>query len=275
MREAAQFYREFLSKWPDDPLLKSELANALRSLAEITELIGTADETVDAWQEASKAAESLLREAPDHEEMEVRVYQCYFHAANGLVLANRLNEAIAAYESVRTIVLKLNEKHPDEMRFRRDLGACSGSLGNCCLRQDQPGKAAVYYREAEQIFEKLFLETPGNGDLRLKLVTTRSNLAMCIPAEEQIPVLEGAREILLEFKRHAAVTVDGTPPGQDRFVARYRTELAREGQRRNRHSSEWYSHAKTTSRCQSGYHRLPRSAQPALLRGRLCCLTDR
>ena len=196
LNEAVVFYREFLRKWPDDPMLEVEMANALSSLAEITESLGNAEETIAAWREAETAQKAILRKNATDPEQRIRLYQCQFHLANGLTSSNRLDEAIATYRDVQALLERFLKSDPHEIRYLRDLASCTGSLGNCLLRMDKPSEAALHYRQACEVFRSLQAEDPSNPDIQAKLAMTLTNLGLCLEAEEQLETFAEARELL-------------------------------------------------------------------------------
>ncbi len=196
LTEAVSFYRDFIVKWPNDPELKEEMANAYCSLAEITESLGNANKTIAAWHDAELATQSLLQLHPDSEPFRIKLYRCQFHRANGLTNANRLDEAIAIYREVHATLEAFHTAYPTELDYRRDLASCVGSLGNCLLRKERNAEAAVYYRRACDLFQQLHSEDPENNDLEVKLATTFTNLALCVGPDEQISAFEAARPLL-------------------------------------------------------------------------------
>ncbi len=196
LNEAVVFYKEFLRKWPNDPMLEVEMANALTTLAQITESLGNADETIAAWREAETAQRSVLRQNPIDHSQQIRLYQIQFHIANGLTSSNRLEEAIATYRDVQALLEKFLKSDPKELRYRRDLASCTGSLGNCLLRMDKPSEAALHYRQACEVFRSLQSEDPSNPDIQAKLAMTLTNLGLCLEAEEKLETFAEARKLL-------------------------------------------------------------------------------
>jgi serine/threonine protein kinase len=193
LKLAAKSYEDFLKTWPDDLFLQGEMVTALSRVAEITESIGTLDESIVAWRRAAAVAAKMASDHPSDSHWRYQHWMCRFHEANALVQAKKIDEALPVFADGKRSILQLIQLEPNNSKYKRDLAACAGSLGNCEFHLNHPEEAGKHYRDAADQFERLLIQEPTHRDINQKLATALTNLAMTLPAEKQVSILQKAR----------------------------------------------------------------------------------
>ncbi len=194
LQQATMALQGLLDSWPNDPLLREEVAVSVLNLAEITDHIGSSDDIIAAWDRATTLVLAMVKEHPEDSNWRDRLYASRFHHANGLVNVDRLAEAIESYQGVRSIVEPLSKTSTD-FKYQRDLASCLGSLANCESRRKNNAAARGYYRESLPIFRNLLIENDSH-DIRNKLAVTLTNLALVSEFADQSVLYQEARTLL-------------------------------------------------------------------------------
>ncbi len=194
LQQATMALQGLLDSWPDDPLLREEVAVSVLNLAEITDRIGSSDDIIAAWDRATTLVLAMVKEHPEDSNWRDKLYASRFHHANGLVNVDRLAEAIESYQGVRDIVEPLSKTSTD-FKYQRDLASCLGSLANCESRRKNYAAARGYYRESLPIFRNLLIENDSH-DIRNKLAVTLTNLALVSEVADQSVLYQEARTLL-------------------------------------------------------------------------------
>jgi serine/threonine-protein kinase len=129
LMSALNYYRNFIEQRADDPSLKRELAEAYRSVGEITGDLGSREEAITALEEAAKLFRPLRQAGPADEGLDLSLARCLQPLA---YFRLRLGEADDGERCVREAIAllePLEASHPDQAEFGLRLARFYDLLG--------------------------------------------------------------------------------------------------------------------------------------------------
>ncbi len=157
---ALAYYKRFIAEHGDDPAVQAELAATYVRVGNITSLIGSQEQALDAFNEAIQAYEALVRQDP-----QIATYREGLARANhwcGSVLSDtgRLAGAEAAYRRALEIYAALAREKLDSSGYRVHLANAYSSVGNVQTLLSRPAAAEASYQQSLAIYEQLGRDEP-------------------------------------------------------------------------------------------------------------------
>ncbi len=147
LEDALGFYREFLAEKGDDPALQEELARVQGTIAELSELLGRADDSLEAHQVESQTNLALLEASPGDRHLQHLYASSLVRMAAFVQRQGRLDEAKAIFEDALERLEALIDEAPTDPRYLRQRAIVFASLGDM---QHQLGKM----EESEELLHR-------------------------------------------------------------------------------------------------------------------------
>jgi serine/threonine protein kinase len=170
LQDAQRFYEDFLNQRGGDPALRAELAAARGRVAEITSLIGSANEAVVQFQQAIALWEKLIADqpgSPSHQENLARTLNDL-----GVVLIpleGRRDEALGLFHRAQELIEPMIAADPQSVPRRHELGLI---LRNIAQVQSDQGRSEEAIRNLHRVLaieSQLAAEDPQSLDPPISL----------------------------------------------------------------------------------------------------------
>jgi len=163
LNTALQYYKGFVQQRKNDPALKRQLANAYYRVGEITKVIGSPGEAIEAYRLAQSIWESLAAALPDDHALRGRLADC--HLAIG-----KLQAASDAFQAAKTSVTQalailepLAAAHPEVASYQASLAECCLKTGLIDAQLKTPDQGLGMLERAKMINERLIARVPGRA----------------------------------------------------------------------------------------------------------------
>jgi tetratricopeptide (TPR) repeat protein len=175
---ALKYYEEFVSRHQDDPGLRADLAAAQLRVGEITELIGSKEEALEAFQTALGMYESLASATPSTLTRSYRAGQghCLVRVAMIQVDQGQPNKSLKSFERSIALLGQLNRDQPGDPRCRADLALAHHYLAKTLMSQSNSDGALLHQQAAIDLRKSLAEEFPKQLSYRIDLSLSLSNL---------------------------------------------------------------------------------------------------
>jgi tetratricopeptide (TPR) repeat protein len=160
LEAAGKHYRKFLDQKGEDPALRRRLAAAHYALASVLGSLGSRAEALAEYQAALDLYDEILRQGPDHGEVEVFRART-LHRMGGLHSeAGRLTSALEYFLPARDVFAAQATRVPGDTAMQTDLAAVLGNLGNLYRSRGDAAGALPYLEEALAIRKRVAAAEP-------------------------------------------------------------------------------------------------------------------
>ena len=178
LQNALKYYEDFVQRYQNDPVLRSDLAAANLRVGEITEQIGSKEEALRSIQKSLALYESLNGSALSEWTYRAQMGRCLVRAAMIQAKNQQPDESIRAFERAIALLEPLVHDHPDNERLRVDLALGHHYFALKILKRDGPTDEAFHHlRSAIGLRRSLADQNPDDLPYHVDLATSESNFA--------------------------------------------------------------------------------------------------
>ena len=172
LTSALDYYREFVRQQGGDPQLRRELAEAHYRLGEIATEIGTAGESIAAFEAARSVWKELQAAAPDDPAIRAQLAKCQLAIGSRLAAADQYKAARSALEGARDVLLPLIRLYPDVADYQIDLAECYRTLGHVLSELGSPDQGLEPLERGTSLLKGWLAHDPGAAQFRRTLADT-------------------------------------------------------------------------------------------------------
>jgi serine/threonine protein kinase len=200
---ASEFYRKLQDelKGDPDPEARSELADSLVSLADLSAAVGSKTEALDALDRAGAIRSTLLSDKPEAVQHVIASARIRQRVGALLEQTGEPEEAERAYGEAVAWLRRVSEAHPDDVAIQDALAFAWGDLAQFYRRRGRHDEARDAQERVVTIREGLVEAAPGDARLRHELAWAYANTG----AIWNRPGTEGRA---LDFFEHAGAIED-------------------------------------------------------------------
>jgi serine/threonine-protein kinase len=175
---ARDFYRklEQLLEGERDRRSRAALGRAYFELGDLTEKIGSKEESLAVHLRALAVRQALLDEHPDDVELQAEVGRSLLARGMLLSLMGKMTEARASYQRAQAIFDTLVAAEPNVDAYRADLAACYHRLGNLLAETGHPDEAVKQFDSAISARVPLAASDRSSPEVKRDLAWSYSNL---------------------------------------------------------------------------------------------------
>ncbi len=186
---ALKYYEEFVSRHQDDPGLRADLAAAQLRVGEITELIGSKEEALEAFQTALGMYESLASTTPWTLTRSYRAGQgrCLVRLAMIQVDQGQTDKSLNSFDRSIALLNQLNRDQPSDPRGRADLALAHHYMAKTLMSQSNSDGALLHQHAAIDLRKNLAEEFPEQFSYRVDLALSLNNLGFMLKRKGLIP----------------------------------------------------------------------------------------
>ncbi len=124
LTSALKYYKSFMSQRRNDPRLRRQLANAYFRVGEITMVIGSRGDAIEAFRSAQSLWEPLAAAEPANHELRGRLAECHLEIGKLQSIGDDFQAALTSLGEARSIFEALSEAHPDVASYQASLASC-------------------------------------------------------------------------------------------------------------------------------------------------------
>ncbi|TWU33220.1 serine/threonine-protein kinase [Novipirellula artificiosorum] len=157
---ALRYYQGFIQQQPDDADLQAELADAHERLGEITSLIGSAEQALQAHRQALSIREKLVARHPTSPTHQQALASSLRNIAQQSMHIGQTDQALAQHQDAITVLEKLVDQYPRVSEYQSDLAESYRFLASSQKTLGQQDEAEDSYGKAISMSEKLVEENP-------------------------------------------------------------------------------------------------------------------
>ncbi len=194
---ALEYYEGFVNQHQDDPSLRADLAAAQLRVGEITDMIGSKEEALDAFQRALGIYESLANATPSTSTRTYRSGQghCLVRLAIIQDDQGQKDKSLGAFERSIALLDQLNRDQPGDPRVRADLALAHHYLAKTLISLPNSDGAFAHQQAAIDLRKSLAEEFPKQLSYRIDLALSLNNLGSNLARRGQTTMaLDAARE---------------------------------------------------------------------------------
>lgn len=151
LRQALQYYEEFLEQRQSDRLLHSDVAEANYYAGSITQAIESPTESLRYYQQAATLQEQLLEHSPEDSELNAQYGQTLNAIGTAHLLLGKFDVARRYYLQSIEQRESLAEKNPDDPEYARTLANSVMNVGTTYLAQGSTDEAIPLMKRAQMI----------------------------------------------------------------------------------------------------------------------------
>jgi serine/threonine protein kinase/tetratricopeptide (TPR) repeat protein len=157
---ALAYYRQFIDQYGDDPTVQAELAASFVRVGSITSAIGSKEQALAAFHEATDVYERLVRDHPAGVDYQVGLASAFGYVGDVQHTMGRLADAEESFRRALAIREKLVRENSDDGDYRAHLSGAYCNLGTLQSAIQRLDDAKVSFQRALEISEKLVAEDP-------------------------------------------------------------------------------------------------------------------
>ena len=194
---ALKYYEDFVGRHQDDPGLRADLAAAQLRVGEITELIGSKEEALEAFQTALDMYESLASATPPSSSRSYRAGQARCLVRMAMIQAEhgQADKSLSLFQRSISLLDQFNRDQPEDPRGRVDLALAHHSLARMLMKHGSAEAAVRHQRAAIDLRKSLAEEFPKQLSYRVDLALSLSNLGGILArAGQNVQALAFVRE---------------------------------------------------------------------------------
>jgi tetratricopeptide (TPR) repeat protein len=165
---AMSYYRQFIDQHDHDPALEAALANAYSRYGELSALIVSYDQAIEALREGTRRYERLIKGQSASEELYTEAAFAYRHLGHSQQMIGRLAEADSSFQRALEIGEKLAQQSPENVDYWVNVARTSEQLGRLQTVADRLSEAEASFVRAIEIVRRLTREQPTNDRYRLE-----------------------------------------------------------------------------------------------------------
>ncbi len=175
---ALKYYEDFVQRHQDDTDLRADLAAATLRVGEITDQIGSKQESLMAFQTASSMYEALAGTAfsPSTQPYRAGQGRCLVRMAMIEFEQGHSDESLRSFERSLTLLDRLVRDRPEDPKTRADAALAHHYLSLALLNRGSPEEATRHQRAAIDLRKGLAEEFPTKMSYRIDLALSLSNL---------------------------------------------------------------------------------------------------
>ncbi len=162
LTSALKYYKSFMNQRGNDPRLRRQLANAYYRVGEITMVIGSRSEAIEAYRSAQALWEPLAAAEPESHELRGHLADCHLAIGKLQATGDDFQAAITSLGEARKIFEALIKAHPDVASYQASLALCLLRTG--IIQGDLKSSADLALdtlEQAKSIQERLIAQFPG------------------------------------------------------------------------------------------------------------------
>ncbi|APW58785.1 hypothetical protein [Paludisphaera borealis] len=177
----ARYYEDFNTANSAEPDAAADVAEARTRSAMIARAMGLKKEAEARLREASDLWRRLIAASPAEDAYRERLAKVQAELGRSLDAGGKTDsqpdEALAAFESARSLLTPVVDAHPDARPLRRELARLLRDEADIHDRRDRPGPANDLLRRSIRLQEELVWENPHDLDARLALASAYGFMA--------------------------------------------------------------------------------------------------
>jgi len=192
LREAQDFYQQFVALRGDDPDVQADLGNAYLQLGKITAEIGSTPAALELAQNAIRVARRLTELKPGVASYQHLLGQCYNNQGALYRALGRLEDAEQAFQNAIQVEQELVNKLPGVESYPAYLGLCYNNLGLVRRMRDKPGPAEEALHKAIDLLTPLVDRPQPDDQAASDLAGSWTNLGIVYSDQDQMKQAEAA-----------------------------------------------------------------------------------
>jgi eukaryotic-like serine/threonine-protein kinase len=154
LRQALEYYQQFLVERGDDPQLRREAAQAQFFVGRITETIDSPERALTHYRQAAEAEEQFLNSGSGNDELLIAHGQTLNAWGRALQKLQRYDDARAKFEQAAEVRERLADEAPDDAERARALASSVMNIGVVWLAVGEPAKALPLLERAQTLRRK-------------------------------------------------------------------------------------------------------------------------
>jgi serine/threonine protein kinase/tetratricopeptide (TPR) repeat protein len=155
LRQALEFYAEFVHDNSTDPEARQEIGEACLRLGDIHAKLGQAAEAEQAFRRTIALGEELAGDFPEVPDHRRQLAQAHLHLGHLFARTDRPREAEAGFRQAWNLQKRLADEFPAQPPYRKDLATTSSNLGVVLTRLGRFPQAEEECRRAVRLYEQL------------------------------------------------------------------------------------------------------------------------
>ena len=180
LESALSYYRQFIEQRKDDPLMQSKLASAYSRVGNITRLIGSKTEAVDAHNTALAIHKQLVAQDPQDVAFQRALAINYHHLGRAQLEAGQYPDAESSYQQAIRMLERLTSEDGDRADYRDPLGTAYNNLGRLHQNTGRRPEAEEAFKSALSVQERLVEENLDSAPHRENLAATYNNFGIVL-----------------------------------------------------------------------------------------------
>jgi tetratricopeptide (TPR) repeat protein len=177
LERALGYYLKFLAEWGDDPTFRAEAARAHFRVAEITYLIGSADDAKAEYEKARAIQETLARDDPSAWNR-TALAETYNNLGVLYIETGPLDRAFNFLRQARSLLVDLVDANPEDVGSRQRQALAHANLGLAHYREGNFDEAMKSYQRGLDLRETLAEAGRADPHRQDELATSLNNIAL-------------------------------------------------------------------------------------------------
>lgn len=208
VRDASEFYQEFLAEGELDPEVRLEMGSVLYVLGKLQDALGELEDAVLSYRRALELLSSLGEGVlPGRQFVHLRA-KTLTDLGVSFALARDTSAAEAAYAESAASYRELLDQAPGDPALIRELAVTLLNQAGIGVYRDQLDESIAISEEAQELYASLLERAPGDDELRALATTTAFNLATLLQRAERIPEAE---ELLVDGMEQCEALLQRSP----------------------------------------------------------------
>jgi eukaryotic-like serine/threonine-protein kinase len=202
-RAVAYFAEVEPSQFSDDEI--SNRSKMLYNIGSVRMRQGNLAAAIRAFEESLRLARELSARAPDDAERQFALGQSEFWVGSGFLRQARYDEAASHFGAYRDISVALVARDSTNNTWLQELGYSHTNLGVVEQSRGNAAAAAVEYRRAMEVKERVLAGAPDDHRLRYDLARAHYNLGAALITSGDLAGARSALDADLSIKRELLV----------------------------------------------------------------------
>ncbi len=216
LRDAIDYYRQFLARRGSDPLIPDELAMTHFRVGRITELVESAEKALPSYERARRMQRQLAAERPGDLARQEALGDTENRIGRVFHQMLILDEALDAYAEAAAIRERLAKASPESSEYHRALANVQMNIGLVERDRDDLKEARRQMDQAQTIRRRQLATRPTDYELRRDLARGHFNLAIVAIYDEDYAAADES------FEEATAVFEDLAESSSNRLANTYR-----------------------------------------------------
>jgi eukaryotic-like serine/threonine-protein kinase len=201
MREARDYYKQFVAERQDDPDLQAELGRAYLQLAKITSAIGSKPESIELLHQGRAIADKLAQRDPSAADPQQLLTELYNNEALQYIMLRQFDKAEEMIQSAIATGEALLKRFPGVDAYRAYLGLCYNNLAVVRRDRKEAGPADEPLRKAIDLLTPLAERPQPDDQAASDLAGSWDNIGMLSANKEQYEEAQKAFKNALDLRQ--------------------------------------------------------------------------